>query len=252
MKGLKPFWRYYGGKWRAAPRYPKPLHATIIEPFAGAAGYSLRYPDRNVVLVEKYPVVAEIWRYLIGASERELRAIPTVDHVDDLPAGLPQGARWLVGFAMNAATVSPCKQLSSGRRKLRASGRNFEGWSEGLRERVAAQVGRIRHWRVIEGDYSQAPDVEATWFVDPPYSNKAGSYYVHSEVDFPALADWCRARKGQVLVCENEGATWAPFQPFATLKPGVNGKGSKEVLWEPATASGTEPPSPGASSTTRT
>jgi len=33
------------------------------------------------------------------------------------------------------------------------------------------------------------------------------------------------------LVCENEGATWLPFKPFATLKPGVNGRGSREVLW---------------------
>lgn len=41
-KALKPFWRYYGGKYRAAPRYPVPLHRTIVEPFAGAAGYSLR------------------------------------------------------------------------------------------------------------------------------------------------------------------------------------------------------------------
>jgi len=33
---LKPFWQYYGGKWRAAPHYPKPRHDTIVEPFAGA------------------------------------------------------------------------------------------------------------------------------------------------------------------------------------------------------------------------
>jgi len=45
MSGLRPFWRYYGGKWRAAPSYPSPRCETIIEPFAGAAGYSLRYPD---------------------------------------------------------------------------------------------------------------------------------------------------------------------------------------------------------------
>jgi hypothetical protein len=28
-----------------------------------------------------------------------------------------------------------------------------------------------------------------------------------------------------------EGATWLPFEPFATLKAGVNGDGSKEVVW---------------------
>src|SRR3990167_8941757 len=50
---LRPFWTYYGGKWKVGPRYPVPLHDTIIEPFAGAAGYSLRYFDRKIILIEK-------------------------------------------------------------------------------------------------------------------------------------------------------------------------------------------------------
>jgi hypothetical protein len=91
---LKPFWRYYGGKWRAALTYPPPQHATIIEPFAGAAGYSLRYPDREVILVERYAVVAEIWRYLIRVPAREVLAIPEVDDVADLPGWVPEAARW--------------------------------------------------------------------------------------------------------------------------------------------------------------
>jgi hypothetical protein len=137
---LKPFWRYFGGKYRAAPRYPSPTHRTIVEPFAGAAGYSLRYPDLEVVLVERYAVVAEMWRYLIRVKPSEVRRIPCVDRVDDLPAWVPQGARWLVGFAMNSATDQPCKTLSAGRIKLRSMGRIFEGWSEAQRERVASQV----------------------------------------------------------------------------------------------------------------
>ena len=83
--GLKPFWQYYGGKWRAAPRYPAPRFDTIVEPFAGAAGYSCRYPDRKVVLVDKYPVIAGMWRYLIRVSAAEVRRIPEVDSVNDLP-----------------------------------------------------------------------------------------------------------------------------------------------------------------------
>ncbi len=233
MTSLKPFWRYYGGKWRAAPRYPTPEFDTIIEPFAGAAGYSLRYPERNVILVERYAVLAEMWRYLIGVSPAEIRRIPLVEAVADLPQWVPQGGRWLVGFAMNAACVAPCTKLSAGRKKLRGMGRIYEGWSEAQRERVASQVESIRHWQIIEGDYTAAPDMTATWFIDPPYSNKAGSYYVHSDVNYTDLADWCRARSGQAMVCENEGATWAPFKTFATLKAGVNGQGSKEVLWVP-------------------
>lgn len=229
---LKPFWRYYGGKYRAAPRYPAPQYDTIIEPFAGAAGYALRYHDRKVILIEKYPVVAEMWRYLIRVPAAEIRRIPTgVTHIDELPAWVPAPARNLIGWWFNSATVSPRVSLSIGRQKLAAMGRNFEGWTEATRERVATQVEQIRHWQCIEGSFERAPCVDATWFIDPPYNNKAGSYYVEHAIDYTWLAAWCRSRRGQVMVCENEGATWLPFKPFAVLKPGVNGKGSREVLW---------------------
>lgn len=229
---LRPFWRYFGGKYRAAPRYPAPRYGTIVEPFAGAAGYSLRYPTRCVVLVERYPVVAELWRYLIAVPASEVRRIPLVDSVDDLPAWVPDGGRALVGFAMSSAVTSPRRQLSAGKIKLRAMGRRFEGWSEAQRERVASQVGAIRHWQIVEGDYTAAPDVEATWFVDPPYQ-VAGSHYVHGPegIDYPALGRWCRARRGQVIACENDDATWLPFRSFATLKAGPRSAGSPEAVW---------------------
>lgn len=229
---LKPFWHYYGGKWRAAPRYPQPLLRTIVEPFAGAAGYSMRYPDHNVILVEKYHVIAEMWRFLISAREREILDIPIVDSVDDLPPGLSEGARYLVGFHMNSATTQPCRNTSKGIRWLRSSKHSVDaGWTEGRRARVAAQVQYIRHWLLIEGDYTQAPDVLATWFVDPPYNNGPGSRYVEHVLDYSALGAWCQARAGQRIVCENEGATWLPFREFATLQAGVNGTGSREVIW---------------------
>lgn len=235
MPGLKPFLRYYGGKWRAAPRYPAPRFPTIIEPFAGAAGYACRYPERNVILVERYAVLAEMWRWLIGASSSDVRAIPLVEHVDELPSWVTDGARWLIGFWMNAATVTPCKSLSAGRRKLAGMGCKFEGWTEATRERIASQVEHIKHWRVIEDDWYRAPLIEATWFVDPPYNNRAGSYYKHgpSGIDYELLARGCHVMPGQVIVCENEGATWLPFREFATLKAGVNNTrgGSREVIW---------------------
>lgn len=232
MKFLKPFWRYYGGKFRAAPRYPKPQHDTIIEPFAGAAGYSLRYYQRKVILVEKYPVIAEMWRYLISVSADEIRRIPLVDDVDDLPPWVPAGGRYLVGFAMNAASSSPRRRLSAGLIKLRQTGRKHEGWSEGQRDRVASQVGLIRHWKIIEGDYVKAPDIRATWFIDPPYSGSAGRYYKHHNINYWWLRNWSKSRLGQVIVCENEGADWLPFEPFGVFKRnGMTGKSSREVIW---------------------
>jgi len=35
---------YYGSKKKIVKYYPEPVHDVIIEPFAGAAWYSLEYP----------------------------------------------------------------------------------------------------------------------------------------------------------------------------------------------------------------
>jgi hypothetical protein len=234
MPPLRPFWRYYGAKWRAVSRgmYPQPIHGTIVEPFAGAAGYALHWPEREVVLVEKYPVVAEVWRWLIGASVREVEAIPLVDSVDDLPTTVAQGARHLVGFAMNAATATPRRAISKSALALRSRGRTMYGWSAALRDRVASQLAAIRHWRIIEGDYTDAPDATATWFIDPPYEG-AGSHYPcgSAGIDYAALAEWCRRRNGQPIVCEQAGARWMPFRSIGLSRSGPRTTTSAEALW---------------------
>ncbi len=232
---LRPFWRYYGGKWRAAPLYPQPRHDTIVEPFAGAAGYALRYPSLRVILVEKYPPVAAIWRWLIGASRADVLRVPCVEHVDDLPSSVTDGARFLVRFCLAVAQVRPANTLSSGFRRQRDTDPRWTcGWDEHQRDRVAAQVDRIRHWTLIEGDYTDAPDIEATWFVDPPYNNTAGARYPcgPAQIDYDQLGSWCRARRGQTMVCENAGATWLPFERFGRFRRSINtADGSPEVLW---------------------
>jgi hypothetical protein len=64
-----------------------------VEPFAGAAGYSTRYPDRNVILVDRDPVITGVWRYLIQVSEREILSLPDVHAGEDVcDLGLPQEA----------------------------------------------------------------------------------------------------------------------------------------------------------------
>jgi hypothetical protein len=40
---VRPFFSFFGSKWRVAPHYPAPERDLIIEPFAGSAGYSLRH-----------------------------------------------------------------------------------------------------------------------------------------------------------------------------------------------------------------
>ncbi len=109
-------------------------------------------------------------------------------------------------------------------------GRQYEGWTAAQRERVAHRVEQIRHWQIIEGNYSAAPRVTATWFVDAPYQD-AGKAYPHRVEDFSALGRWCRGLPGQVIVCENVGAKWLPFKPFRTVKSGLSKRTSHEALW---------------------
>jgi hypothetical protein len=82
-------------------------------------------------------------------------------------------------------------------------------------------------------DFESTPDTEATWFVDPPYAVAGKSYKVRF-TDYPRLAEWCKGREGQVIVCENEGADWLPFTPLTDAKA-FAGRGrlgvSGEVAW---------------------
>ena len=243
MSSLRPFFTYYGGKWRAAPKYPPPMSDTIVEPFAGSAGYSMRWPDRKVVLVERDPYVAGTWRYLLSVSEAEVLALPDLEpgqSTDDLD--VPQEARWLIGWWLNGGSAQPKKTAGSWMRRQTENG--GQGWSTGggqlswgsaVRQRIASQLPAIRHWTLIEGDYTEAPDVPATWFVDPPYIDKGRHYRLGSDsLDYQALAEWCRSRRGQVMVCENVGADWLPFRPFIDIKASEakqGGKVSREALW---------------------
>ena len=34
---------------------------------------------------------------------------------------------------------------------------------------IANQLENIRHWKIIHGSYEDLENVEATWFIDPPY-----------------------------------------------------------------------------------
>lgn len=230
IKHLQPFFCYFGGKWRAAKKYPVPLYDRIIEPFAGAAGYSLNYPARKIALYEIDPVVYSLWEYLIKVSPAEILALPSlVEHVDDTKVSEP--AKTLIGFWLNKGNTTPGKTPAAW---ARSGVRPNSFWGQAIKERIASQVDSIRHWTIKNESYEKAPNEKATWFVDPPYQGECGRLYRFKDVDFDSLSTWCETRIGQVMVCEQEGATWLPFQPFATIKatPGARGKSfSKEVLW---------------------
>lgn len=80
-------------------------------------------------------------------------------------------------------------------------------------KKIAKKLPEIKHWQVRHGSYDALEDIEATWFIDPPYQH-GGHYYRHSDIDYPALAEWVQSRRGQVIVCENNKADWLPFTPL--------------------------------------
>lgn len=232
---LRPFFRYYGGKWRAAPHYPAPKHDVIVEPFAGAAGYATRYHDHDIVLYEKDPKIAEMWRGLIDATRKDILDLPLLmegQSVDDL--NIPAWAQHLIGFWVNNGTTQPCKTMSAwGRQHPK------QFWGEHIRQRIANQVEHISHWTIFNKDWIRGVEPEkeapATWFIDPPYE-QAGKYYKmgSQQIDFRHLGNICQRLPGQVIVCENEGAQWLPFRRFRDIQanPSKNGgKISKEVIY---------------------
>lgn len=223
---LRPFFSFYGGKWRAYKRYPEPKYSVIIEPFAGSAGYSTRYPDRQVILFDLDPKIANLWDYLINVSEKDVRNLPLeFDHVDDLD--VPDAAKTLIGFWLNHGASQPSKSPSAW---MRAGKHNSSFWGPEIRERVASQIQYIRHWECRNASYEDIfGPLTATWFVDPPYQTPAGRHYKHSDIDYAHLGEWCKKRYGQVIVCEQVGADWLDFQPIGAFKSTLGQ--TKEVSW---------------------
>ena len=71
------------------------------------------------------------------------------------------------------------------------------------RRTFAKNLHKVRHWEILLGDYSEAPDIEATWFIDPPYQGPPGMGYDFSSehLDYENLASWILERRGQVVAC---------------------------------------------------
>ena len=218
---LKPFFSYFGSKYRIAHRYPNPRYDLIVEPFAGSAGYSLLYFDKAVLLVDASELIIGLWQYLIDVKESEIRKLP-VNILEIEGIQVCQEAKWLIGFWITQAQSTPSP------RAWGFHARRF-GWNEAIRDRVAGQLQYIRHWVARQGSYERILNSPATWYVDPPYE-KAGKRYKNRITDYKQLGDWCKTREGQVIVCEAEGARWLPFKPMLSNLNG-SGKFYKEILW---------------------
>ncbi len=184
---------YFGSKARLAKWYPSPESETVVEPFAGSAGYSCHHNAKNVILVERDPRICDLWRKLMAMSAEEIYAIPAPkvgERSDDMLVMLRAASE----HSLTSKYITVTKRMVS-------------RWPH-LLDRMAKLNPLLKHWQLIEGDYRTAPDVEATWFVDPPYEGlKRG--YAYRGLDYGELSEWCKGRRGQIIVCEQEGATWS-------------------------------------------
>jgi site-specific DNA-adenine methylase len=96
---MMPMLKLYGGKYKLAARLTPPQRDLVIECFAGGAGFSTWHEPKKVILVEKDPIIASIWDYLIHVKASEVMRIPTnIMSIEELPARTPEPAKHLVGF----------------------------------------------------------------------------------------------------------------------------------------------------------
>ena len=234
---MKPMFSYFGSKYRLAAKYGAPRHDTVIEAFAGSAAYSLFWEPKNVLLVDKNPIIISIWDYLIGASEKDVLQLPLkFNHIDDLDC--EEGAKNLIGFWIGKGKTTPAKSKSKWGRQYENSG-DCKVWGEKVKERIVSQLPKIKHWKTLCADYTKIPNKAAHWFIDPPYQ-VVGTAYPFKDIDYSDLAEWVRVRRGFVQACENTGATYLPFKKFRTIhtyhhmtKDGKRkAKYTEEVLYE--------------------
>jgi len=214
---LKPFFSYYGSKWRLAPHYPHPEHERIIEPFAGSACYSLLHHDKQIILFDAYDKICTLWRYLISVSEQEILSLPLLQMGEPIPDHLIEEQKILIGFWVAKSAAYPQKTQS---KYVAPNGKKLSElgfWGKAIKSRIASQLRFIRHWKITNQSYDLIENQRATYFIDPPYQT-GGNRYKHNQINYQHLKDWSLNRKGQIIVCENGNADWLDFVPFKQTK----------------------------------
>jgi len=214
---------YYGSKSKIVDYYPPPKHKKIIEPFAGSARYSLKYWQNDVLLLDKFETIANLWKWLQQCSESDILSMPRLKKGDDIRnLNISENEKTLLGFFAQAAQGKPVNMVSSmGEQNMKTAYKN-----------IASQLHKIRHWEIKLGSYDELENEEATWFIDPPYQFGGQHQYKfgNKQIDFSKLANWCMNRNGQVIVCENTKADWLPFLPVVKID-GANHTGTTEAIW---------------------
>jgi len=217
-------WSYYGSKTDQAKHYPPPKFDRIIEPFAGAAKYSLLHWEKEVILTDKYDVIIKIWKFLQSCSKNDILKLPRPVYPQSLNEFSfdSEEAKLLMGFIIACGAERP--RLKATKRKTidRPNHVNYN------LKKIANNLFKIKHWDIRSGSFEQLKNQQATWFIDPPYQ-VGGGYYVVNDVIYPELKKWSLERQGQVIVCENTKADWMDFKPM--IRTNGSSKKTTEAIW---------------------
>jgi hypothetical protein len=217
-------WPYYGSKTNLAKYYPLPRYSKIIEPFAGAAQYALRHFEHDVLIVDKWDVIVKIWKWLQQCSKDDVLKLPRLKEGERVSSYAfdCEEAKLLMGFLAGRWVEAPRDKASARATTLRPHHIDHS------LKRIAANLFKIKHLEIRLGSYEDLPNEEATWFIDPPY--QVGGYaYKEHKIDYPSLAEWCKSRFGQSIVCENTEANWLPFLPMRAQRGSF--RSTTEAIW---------------------
>lgn len=236
MRVTGPLFKWFGSKWLSSRLLPPPEYDTVVEPFAGSAGYSLRHAERQVLVCEQDPHLLRLWSWLISeATESAVRDIPLgiPEGTDIRTLGLSSGQALLLKSWQRTNNVGDCWTISPW-------GNKPGQWTASTRSRVASEMLAIKHWRVERNGLDVLlRSHAATWMIDPPY--QYNYQYRGAPLDYEDLAKRVQSLSGQILVCEavcsKTGAVplWLPFTFFGSRitsrRKAGNHHHSKELIW---------------------
>jgi len=216
---------YYGGKGMLVNKYPPPKHKTIIEPFAGGAAYSLRWYKHNIILLDTNLKTIEAWNFVksqdalnyINKIPKKVNAgdkINDIKYFDDFPQGLKNILRMSANIGTGGLNVKVNTITKIA----------VKHWYHNTILKIKFWHPKIQHWKILHRSYEDAPNITATWFIDPPYQDTPGRLYTENKLNYHKLATWVKSRRGQIICCENESANWLPFTRLTDIDQGLRGK----------------------------
>lgn len=234
-----PLFKWFGSKWSAAKHYPNPIYDSIIEPFAGSAGYSLNHNSKTVILCESDTHIFDLWSWLIqDAKETDILEIPIKIPVgtDIRTLGLTKGQELLLKNWQRTNNVGNCWTISPW-------GNKPGQWTNNCRRRIAYEFHAVKHWKIYKnafGAFQDFVEKDCTWFIDPPY--QFNYKYKSNPIDYNVLAECITKLKGHSIVCEavdpknGNMPSWLPFMSFrssvTSRRKNTQSHHSKEVMWE--------------------